>query len=47
MYHWGSLCALYLHACQVSYCRRLRTLLYLCILSASFVVLVVGILSAS
>ena len=26
---WWSLCTLYLHACQVSYSRRLRSLLYL------------------
>ena len=31
MYLWWSLCTLYLHACQVSYCRWLRSLLsYLC-----------------
>ena len=31
MYLWWSLCTSYLHACQVSYCRRLRSfLLYLC-----------------
>ena len=31
MYPWWSLCTLYLHACQVSYRRRLRSLLlYLC-----------------
>ena len=30
MYLWWTLCTLYLHACQVSYRRRLRSLLYLC-----------------
>ena len=31
MYLWWSLCTLYLHACQVSYHRQLRSLLlYLC-----------------
>ena len=35
MYLWWSLCALYLHACQVRYCRWLRfLLLYLCVFQA-------------
>ena len=29
-YLWWSLCTLYLHACQVSYHRQFRSLLYLC-----------------
>ena len=30
LHHWWSLCSLYLHACQVSYRRRLKSLLCLC-----------------